>query len=429
MKDNYFFDNASTSFPKPEVVYRFMDSFARSTAVNPGRSGYTLSVESEQMVLQTRRMLASFFNYNGDPARIVFTQNITDSLNLALQSILRDGGHVVTTSMEHNSVLRPLTHMAKTGLELTHVEADADGYINVDTLTSACRHNTRLIVVNHGSNVTGAVQPLQEISAVCRNKGIPLLLDTAQTAGVVPIDLDKTPVDLLAFTGHKGLFGPMGIGGLVVANSDLQLNPARVGGTGVDSKDPLHPQIYPYRLEAGTLAVPAIAGLHAAQQWFALLGKELNKHPSNMVDNHAFDIAGFNPAIELDTAAPAKNHQTACATAQLAIGRHEITHIDRIVNALVAHPAIRILGQRQVGLSRVATMSIVMKHMPATMLADRLDDEHHICVRAGLHCAPMAHQQLGTDESEGALRISPGVFTTDDDVEHLINALLVLADS
>lgn len=433
MKDNYFFDNASTSFPKPEVVYRFMDNFARSTAVNPGRSGYTLSIESEQMVHQTRRMLGKFFNFDGDPSRVVFTQNITDSLNLVLQSQLKQGGHVVTTAMEHNSVLRPLTHLAEEGLSVTHLDADDNGCIDVEALQAACRADTRLMVVNHGSNVNGAVQQLDAIAAVCRTNSVPLLLDTAQTAGVVPIDLTETPVDFLAFTGHKGLFGPMGIGGLIVTNTDIELHPSRVGGTGVDSIQRFHPQTYPHRLEAGTLAVPAIAGLHAAQQWFALLGARLLETDKSANESLAgaavFNVADFNPAIDLETVAPAKNHAVRCAIAQKAIARHELQHIDHLVEALSGHPRIRLLGHNNRDAQRTATMGIIMDHMPATVLAERLDDEYHVCVRAGLHCAPMAHQQLGTDETHGALRIAPGIFTDDNDVSHLISALLELADS
>ena len=380
------------------------------------------------MVHQTRRMLSGFFNYHGDPARVIFTQNITDSLNLALQSVLKQGGHVVTTAMEHNSVLRPLQHLTTDGLSVTHLDANANGYVDANALSAACRPETRLIVINHGSNVTGAVQSLQEITETARDKGIPVLLDTAQTAGVVPIDLSTTPVDLLAFTGHKGLFGPMGIGGLIVANPELDIKPIRVGGTGIDSKQRFHPEEYPHRLEAGTLAVPAIAGLHAAQQWFALLGNELMNRQAEDNESDELNIADFNPAIDIDTAAPAKNHHARCLTAQQAIARHELQHIDKVIAALSGHPKIRILGHQGEETSRVATMGIVVEDMPATMLADRLDDEYHICVRAGLHCAPMAHQQLGSDDGDGALRISPGVFTSDDDIEHLIGALLQLVD-
>ncbi len=437
MKDNYFFDNAATSFPKPEVVYRFMDSFARTTAVNPGRSGYALSIESEQMVHQTRRMIGSFFNFEGDPARVVFTQNITDALNVVLQSLLKNGGHVVTTAMEHNSVLRPLAHFSDEGLAVTHLDADENGYIDVQQLDAACRADTCLVVVNHGSNVTGAVQQLQAISDVCTNRGIPLLLDTAQTAGVVPIDLAKTPVDFLAFTGHKGLFGPMGIGGLVVNNTSIEIQPSRVGGTGVDSIQRLHPQDYPHRLEAGTLAVPAIAGLHAAQQWFASLGTHLldaidstSESAKESSDKKPpINIAEFNPAIDLETAAPAKNHTELCHLAQRAIAQHELNHIDHLVKAIKDHPRIRLLGQQRPDAARVATVGLAMEHITATKLADRLDDEYHVCVRAGLHCAPMAHQQLGSADGGGALRIAPGVFTTEDDINHLITALTELAET
>ncbi len=421
MKDNYFFDNAATSFPKPESVYRFMDTFARESAVNPGRSGYALSIESEQMVQQTRRMFASFFNASADPSRVIFTQNITDSINLVLQSLLANGGHVIASDVEHNSVLRPIAHANRDGgAQVSYIHVDNDGYINLNSMAESFRSDTRVVIVNHGSNVTGAVQDLPAISALCKSHGVPLLLDTAQTAGVLPIDLQTTPVDMLAFTGHKGLFGPTGIGGLVLG-ANVELSPQRVGGTGVDSADPYQPESYPARLEAGTLAIHAISGLHAAQQWFASIGQEVET--TDVTSEELID-----PIDDNSTSSVSADHHRLCALAQSHIGKRELTHIDKLINALRDHPRIRLFGHTQSGLPRVATLSLIMTHLSSTEVGERLDADHHICVRTGLHCAPKIHQHLDTLGSDGAVRFSPGYFTTDDDVEHAISALLALAN-
>ena len=420
MKDNYFFDNAATSFPKPESVYRFMDMFAREAAVNPGRSGYALSIESEQMVHQTRRMLADFFNSSAGPERVIFSQNITDSINLVLQSLLSDGGHVITSVVEHNSVLRPIAHASRdTDTDVSYIRVDDDGYIDVDAMARSFRADTRVVIVNHGSNVTGAVQDLPAISALCKSNGVPLLLDTAQTAGVLPIDLQATPVDLLAFTGHKGLFGPTGIGGLVVG-ADVDLHPQRVGGTGVDSADPYQPETYPARLEAGTLGIHAISGLHAAQRWFAAIGRSLDTN--NVRGDDLIDPTG-----DEITSSASTDHNRLCALAQTHIGRRELAHIDKLATSLRDHPRIRLLGHTQPQLPRVATLSLLMTHLPSSEIGERLDADYHICVRTGLHCAPKIHQHLDTLDSDGAVRLSPGYFTTDEDVSHVANALLKLA--
>ena len=249
MKEYYYLDNASTTWPKPEPVYRFMDAFFRSHGVNPGRAGHTLAIEAEQMIFETRRLLAQFFGFRGDPNRVVFTQNVTDSLNIALFGLVDEGDHVVTTRVEHNSVLRPLYHLERDhGVRVTRVGSDAEGYVDPGAIRDALGARTRVVVVNHGSNVLGSVQDLAAIGAVARDAGAAFVVDTAQSAGVLPIDMDALGIDVLCFTGHKGLLGPMGIGGMVVADG-VEIRHVRVGGTGVDSISEFQPEPYPHRLE------------------------------------------------------------------------------------------------------------------------------------------------------------------------------------
>ncbi len=394
MKDNYYFDNAATTWPKPEAVYQYMDSFFRSHGVNPGRSGHTLAVEAEQMIFATRRMLADFFGHSGDPNRVVFTQNATDSLNLAIQGMVSSGDHIVISQLEHNAVLRTANHLQRdANIACTMVEADNGGYLDPAAIASAIRPETRAVIVNHASNVVGTVQNLVAIAEVAKQHGVYLIVDSAQTAGVVPIDM-SCGIDVLTFTGHKGLFGPMGIGGLIVGES-VDLAPSRFGGTGVDSASLYQPDTYPHRLEAGTVSIPGIAGLHAAQQWFAELGASLN--------------------------AGADGHQALCSRAVQHVHQREMAHAERIAAHLRAIDAVTLLGDSPG--DKVATMSFTVAGMVAQQVAEMLDADHYICVRAGLHCAPQAHAAFGTADDGGAVRLSPGYFTEDEDVDHLLEAL------
>lgn len=398
MKDNYYFDNAATTWPKPEVVYGFMDRFFRSHGVNPGRSGHTLAVEAEQMIVATRRMLALFFGHQGDPNRVVFTQNATDSLNMAIQGSLQAGDHLVISQLEHNAVLRTANHLVRdSGIEVSMVAPDALGYISVSAIEQALKVNTKAIVINHASNVIGSVQDIEAIAAVAKQHKVRLIVDSAQTAGVVPIDM-SCGIDVLTFTGHKGLFGPMGIGGLIVAD-DVDLRPIRFGGTGVDSETPYQPDVYPYRLEAGTVSIPGIAGLNAAQKWFAELGKSLG--------------------------AADEDHQLLCVRASNEIHRCEMRHSNRIQDHLESLERARPMVRNREG-AQVATFSFTVDGMVAQQMAEMLDADYHICLRAGLHCAPCAHETFGTLKGGGAIRISPGYFTEDEDVDHLLVALTEL---
>ncbi len=397
MKENYYFDNAATTWPKPEPVYQFMDSFFRSHGVNPGRSGSQLAVEAEQMIVETRSMLAQFFGFAGDPSRVVFTLNATDSLNTALRGLVDAGDHVIISQLEHNAVLRTANHLERDfGVSVTRVAHSDDGYLDLQALESAIQGNTKAIVLNHASNVLGTVQDLSAVGALARQCGACFIVDSAQTAGVVPIDMQQSGIGVLTFTGHKGLFGPMGVGGMIVAD-DVELRAPRFGGTGVNSESPFQPDGYPHRLEAGTLSIPGVAGLHAAQKWFAELGAQ--------------------------QLAESADHRACCQAAIAHIHATEMEHVNRIAAGLKNIPAVHMLGSHAEDQARVSTLSFLVDGTPAQQMSEMLDADYHISVRAGLHCAPLVHESFQTIAAGGAVRISPGYFTEAADVDHLLQAI------
>lgn len=394
MKEHYYLDNAATTWPKPEVVYTHMDQFFRQYGVNPGRAGHDLAVEAEKMITETRRMLAGFFNFDGDPGRVVFTQNATDSLNIALYGLVNQGDHVITTRLEHNSVLRPTNHMERDdNVGVTRIERDAQGYIDPEDVRRAITSKTRVVVINHASNVLGSVQDIETIGKIVSDTDAIFVIDTCQSAGVLPIDMQSMGVDVLTFTGHKGLFGPMGIGGMIVGEG-VDIRPARVGGTGVDSISDFQPDQYPFRLEAGTVSVPGIAGLNAAQKWFAELGVE-----------HGADAGA--------------SHTDKCRAALSHIEDRETAHVMRLDAAFRDMDKVTVHGPSGNG-HRVATMSISLDNMPSDQAGAMLDADHYVCVRAGLHCAPLVHVDEKTVENQGTIRFSPGYFTDDEDIDQAI---------
>jgi selenocysteine lyase/cysteine desulfurase len=250
--------------------------------------------------------------------------------------------------------------------------------------------------------VIGTVQPLSDVAQIARENGIPLIVDAAQTAGVLPIDMDNSGIAILTFPGHKGLFGPMGVGGMIVSES-VELAPRRFGGTGVDSLSTYQPDAYPYRLEAGTVPLPGIAGLHAAQHWFRDMGKRLlesegNKHTDSLT------------------------HRQCCVRAMAHVHDTELSHIEKIEQTLKKYSSVKIVGEptRE---ARVATLSFVVEGLSTERIADQLDADHHICARAGLQCAPLVHVDAGTAEGGGAIRLSPGYFTDEEDMQQLLHAL------
>lgn len=404
MKEQYYLDNAATTWPKPEVVYTSMDKLFRQWGVNPGRAGHEMAVEAEKIIFETRRLLAGFFNFTGDPNRVVFTQNATDSLNMVLFGLLGNGDHVISTRVEHNSVIRPLNHLARDhAVEVTQVGRDSQGYIDPDDIRAAIGANTKLVVVNHASNVLGSVQDIKAIGDICRDAGTLFVIDTCQTAGVVPIDMQALGVDVLTFTGHKGLFGPMGIGGMVVGEH-VDIPAHRVGGTGVDSITEFQPDIFPNRLEAGTINFPGVAGLNAAQKWFAKLGREQ---------------AGDGE----DTL----SHTDACRVALEHIEGRELKHVNHLAAAFEAIDGVTVYGPKG-NRPRVATLSVNLENLPADQVGAMLDADYYVCVRAGLHCAPLVHIDEGTVEQKGSIRFSPGYFTDEEDLEQAIMGISQLAE-
>ncbi len=385
MDELIYLDNAATSWPKPDVVYQKMIDIYRSCGVNPGRSGFDKAIEAGNILHDLRRQLTAFFG--GDvavPERLCFSYNATDALNLIIQGALHSGDHVVTTNLEHNSVIRPINHLVRDHqVEVTYVPFDELGFVDPDDIRKAIRPKTRLVMVNHGSNVIGTVQPVAEIGAVCKEYGIIFAIDASQTAGMVPINMCEMNIDVLAFTGHKSLMGSTGIGGLCV-RKDIELGQSRSGGTGVHSAYPYHLEEYPYRMEFGTPNMVGVASLYAAQEWLAQNGgvKEIYAHEMTLAKKL---VAGFK---EIDGVI------TYCC--------------DNMDNHL-------------------ATVTANVRGLEAAEVGMMLDVDFNIAVRTGLHCAPLVHEQLGIADSGGGVRFSIGPFNTEQHVDRAIEAMTEIA--
>ncbi len=379
-----YFDNASTSWPKPESVYRFMTDFYRTTGVSPGRSGHELGIEAGRLLDDLRLRLTRFFGGDEDaPERLCFGYNATDALNLIIPGLLSAGDHVVTTELEHNSVIRPINHLARDGgVQATFVPFDGAGFVDPDDIARAIRPNTRLVIVNHGSNVIGTVQPVAQIGRVCRERGVPFALDVSQTAGVVPIDMKAMNVDVLAFTGHKALMGATGIGGLCVRRH-LQIRQVRAGGTGVNSEYPYQLAEYPWRLEYGTINMLGVAALWAGQEWLQAEG---------VADIHAREMR---------------------LTRRLVAGAREI-------------PGIRLYCCDSLD-NHLSTISLNVGDLDAGDAGLRLDVKHDIATRTGLQCAPLVHKRIGTAARRGTVRFSIGAFNTEEEIDTAIAALAEVA--
>lgn len=378
-----YLDNGATSYPKPEAVYSFMDSFFRDFGVNPGRSGYDMCMETGALVDNTRKMLADFFG-GKDPNRLCFGYNSTDALNLIIFGLLKPGDHAISTTLEHNSVLRPLYHQSKLhGVEVDYVPFDTKGFVDPDDIKQKIKTNTRLIIINHASNVIGTVQPIEAIGRICREHGVPFAIDASQSAGKVPIDIDKMHIDVVAFTGHKSLLGPTGIGGLYVREG-VDIRHTRAGGTGVRSAHRMHLDEYPYRLEYGTGNVMGIAGLHAGLKWIAQKG----------IDQ---------------------------------IHAHEMKLARMLRDGLKALDGVTLYCQDDLT-DHISVLSFNIDGMEALDTGTFLDGEYDIACRTGLHCAPLVHEQLGTDQIGGSVRIGIGPFNTEDHIKTTIEAVSEIAD-
>jgi cysteine desulfurase/selenocysteine lyase len=372
-----FLDNGATSFPKPEEVYQYMDYFFRNYGVNPGRSGYDLCMETGLVVEETRKMLTEFFN-GTDPNRLCFGYNSTDALNLISFGMLRPGDHAISTTLEHNSVLRPLYHLRRDGVEVDFVPFDGAGFVDPAEIRKRFRPNTRLVIVNHASNVIGTVQPIAAIGKLCREAGIPFAIDASQSAGKVAIDMDAQFLDVVAFTGHKSLLGPTGIGGLYVREG-VEIRHTRAGGTGVRSAVKAHLNEYPYRLEYGTPNVMGIAGLKAGLTW--LLGKGLETVHAEEMRLARMLLDGLR-----------------------AIPRVALYCLDNLEN-------------------HIAVLAFNIEGMDAADVGTMLDVDFGIACRTGLHCAPLVHEQIGTDKIHGAVRFGIGPFNTEEHIQAAIQAV------
>ncbi len=385
MNNLIYLDNSATSFPKPDAVYDFMMNFYRTKGVSPGRTGFDAAIETEEMVAQTRRMLMEIFNGDGDPNRLTFSYNASDSLNMLIYGLAQKGDHVISTMLEHNSVLRPLYHLEQDGIiEVDYVPFDKiTGYVDPDDIKKRIKKNTRIVVMNHCSNVLGTVQPVGEVGRICKEAGILFIVDGSQSAGAVKVDMQAMGIDAFAFTGHKCLMGPTGIGGSYVMK-DVPVKSTRFGGTGVRSAQRSHLTEFPYRLECGTLNLLGVAGLHAGVKWITEQGIEnLHRKEMDLWDKMRSEIQKI------------ENVTTYCA-----------------VNRENKNPVL----------------SLNVNGFESGDVGTMLDVDYNIACRTGLQCAPFVHQHLGTDQIHGTVRLSIGPFTLENHVDAAIQAIKEIAD-
>ena len=375
-----YLDNAATTLHKPEGVAEAMIT-ALTSMGNSGRGAHEATLDASRMIYGTREKLAELFHIS-DPMRIAFTCNATESLNIAIQGILQPGDHVITSACEHNSVLRPVYRMAKRGVTYNMLPADKKGVIQYDQLTSLLKKETKAIVITHASNLTGNVTDLKKVSDFAKKNGLLLIVDASQTAGCIPIDVQELGIDVLCFTGHKGLMGPQGTGGIYVREG-IKIAPLKVGGSGVKSFDKEHPDTMPTALEAGTLNGPGIAGLGASVSWLLKQGVE---------QIHEKDLA---------------------------LSR-------RFLKGIAEIPDITIYGDMDSQM-RTAIVSLNLGDVDSAEMSDWLWEDYGIAVRAGAHCAPLMHKALGT-EQQGAVRFSFSCFNTEEEVDAAIQALKELQE-
>ena len=378
-----YFDNAATSYPKPKEVGRAMLHFLEKIGASPGRSGHRLSIEAGRIIYQTRESLAKLFHVN-DPLRIIFTLNVTEALNLALKGLLQPGDQVITSSMEHNSVMRPLRELEKIGVEVKVVPCSPQGALASADVEKAIKKNTKLIVLNHGSNVIGNLLPIAAVGKIARRYDILFLVDAAQSAGCYPLDVKKDNIDLLAFTGHKALFGPPGTGGLVVGERvDIKkLNPLKVGGTGSRSEWEEQPDFLPDIYESGTPNTVGLSGLNEGVRFVLREGIEK-------------------------------------------IYQHELELTQKLIEGLKEIPGVIVYGEDQVK-DRVAVISFNIKDKLPSEVGLRLDEECNIMSRVGLHCSPTTHKTIRTFPT-GTIRFSMSWFNTFEEVDQTILAVRNIA--
>lgn len=378
-----YFDHAASSWPKPPAVIEAMKTAIAEYSANPGRGSHQMAVQASRVLFETRTLLAKLFHIQ-NPNDIAFSWNTTSALNLAIKGFLRENDHVICTNIEHNSVRRPLEYLKRAkNVKVTYLEADEKGNIAEQTLERAFTSETRLLIINHSSNLLGNILPIEQMCKMAKERGVHTLIDAAQTAGTIPIDVEKMHIDMLAFPGHKGLLGPQGTGGLYI-HPDIDLEPLLHGGTGSQSEEIEQPAVRPDRYEAGTLNTTGIAGLKAAVEFI------LEETPEKI---HAKEWK---------------------LTQQIMKGMQEIG-------------GINILGP-ELGEDRTGIVSFTMDGMDASEVAFILDQSFQIAVRSGYHCSPLAHETAGTYD-QGAVRASVGYFTTEEEVNELLNALELIKNN
>ena len=375
-----YLDNAATSWPKPEQVYDAVSNAIKRSG-NPSRSNSEEARAAATDIIETRGALAQLFNI-ADPQRIVFALNATDAINLGLQGMLKPGDHVITSQMEHNAVTRPLAYLEDAGVMVTKVKTDPVSGADSDEIRKSIRPETNLVAMTHASNVTGALNPIEEIGAICREAGVPFMVDASQTAGAIPIDVVKMNIDLLAFPGHKSLLGPTGTGALYVSET-VSPHPIRSGGTGVFSEVRLQPEQLPYYYEAGTQNTVGISGL----------------------------CAGVHYIMERSVSS---------------IYFEEQKMVQQLIDGLTSMPGVTVYGP--LTSPRAAAVSFNIEGMDCADVAMILESYYDISVRSGLQCAPDTHRMLGTFNMGGTVRVSPGLFTTADEIDEFLWAVREIAD-
>lgn len=375
-----YLDNAATSFPKPSDVYEEVLKCMENYAANPGRGSHDMAIKASEKVMETRGEISEFFNIP-NPLNIVFTNNATEALNIAIKGLLKKRDHVISTVIEHNSVLRPLNYLSKNGVQFTLLGVNQSGYININGLKNEIRKNTKAIIINHASNVLGTIQNIKEIGKIAKENNIIFIVDASQSAGILSIDVQRDNIDLLAFPGHKGLLGPQGTGCLYVKDG-IELENFKDGGTGSNSNLMVQPDFLPDKFESGTLNTPGIAGLCEGVKYIKKVGR--------------------------------KN-----------IKKHEEVLIEYFLNEIKKLSYIKIYGPQNYE-NRASVVSINIEGIDSSKVGYMLN-KYGIAVRTGYHCAPLIHGIIGT-MNRGTVRISPGYFNTFDDIENLVKALKQIYD-
>lgn len=371
-----YLDNAATSFPKPSEVYEEVLNCMKNYAANPGRGSYEMSVKAALKIMETREEVCKLFNI-ANPFNLIFTCNATEALNIGIKGVLNIGDHVISTVIEHNSVLRPLNSLSERGVEVTLVNVDKAGYVNIKDIKKEIKKNTKMIIINHVSNVLGSRQDIKNIGKISKENGIIFMVDASQSAGVIPIDVERDNIDLLAFSGHKGLLGPQGTGAVFIREG-IKLKNFREGGTGSNSHFMVQPNFMPDQFESGTLNTPGIAGLCEGVKFIRKIGVE-------------------------------------------SIQKSEEELILYLLEELKKLSYIKIYGSHSVK-QRNSVLSFNVDGIDASIVGEQLNKEG-IAVRTGYHCAPLIHDVLGT-EYAGTVRVSPGYFNTFDEIEKLLATII-----